>query len=228
MIGIITFLLAYIVSAVLAGYFRAWVAKKCGDSTAEDAGFLSFSPFAHIDLIGLLVLIFFYFGWGRYVPVNPFNIEGPWRGLKLIAAFYSDLLVHLVLAVISLTILLALFDINILPIARYMILYNDISNLYVAHAYPTYGSSLIAIAFILIAMVYLNLILCVLGLIVNSVSLILLLLAEHYPEYAHYHYYMIIFLPIILIWLFAGPLRAFWLNVILFGGYGLAHLFGFV
>jgi hypothetical protein len=100
--------------------------------------------------------------------------------------------------------------------------------MYLAQEFPTYNSLLIAIAFILIGMVFLNLILSILDLIVNTCSLLLFFFIEDSPEYAQYHHYMIIFLPIILIWLFAGPLRIFWLNVILFAGYGLAYLLGLV
>jgi len=69
---------------------HAWMASKCGDDTARHEGRVTLNPLAHIDPIGtvlipLLVLWLtisgqgklasFIIGWGRPVPVNPFNLR---------------------------------------------------------------------------------------------------------------------------------------------------------
>jgi Zn-dependent protease len=69
---------------------HAWMASRCGDDTARDQGRVTLNPLAHIDPIGtvlipLLVLWLtmsgqgklasFVIGWGRPVPVNPFNLR---------------------------------------------------------------------------------------------------------------------------------------------------------
>lgn len=69
---------------------HAWMASKCGDDTARHEGRVTLNPIAHIDPIGtvllpLLVLLLtmgghgklasFIIGWGRPVPVNPFNLR---------------------------------------------------------------------------------------------------------------------------------------------------------
>lgn len=44
-----------------------------GDNTAKNEGRLSLNPFAHLDPIGTLMLVFAGFGWGKPVHVNPNN-----------------------------------------------------------------------------------------------------------------------------------------------------------
>lgn len=48
-------------------------AYKLGDNTAKNEGRLSLNPFAHLDPIGSLMLLFAGFGWGKPVHVNPRN-----------------------------------------------------------------------------------------------------------------------------------------------------------
>ena len=56
---------------------HAKVAQLCGDRTAESQGRVSLSPFAHIDIVGLISLFCFGFGWGKPVMVNPRNFKKP-------------------------------------------------------------------------------------------------------------------------------------------------------
>ncbi len=226
LIGGITFFIAYLIAVTLAGSFRAWVAKKMGDSTADDAGFLTLNPLMHIDFFGLFFLFLFYFGWGRHIPINIFNITGKWRNIKIGLAYFSDTIAHIVLAFSALIILLVLFDENILHITRYMILSGDMSHLYIAHIYPTYPSFLVSIAFILIALMYLNVVLGVLNLLVNGCNLFMVIAAERSGGYMAYNYYTVILIPILLIWFFSGPLRLLVVNLIMYSGYFIAHLLG--
>ena len=47
---------------------HAWVAKQFGDDTAERAGRLTINPRAHIDPMGLLMVIIVGFGYAK--PAN--------------------------------------------------------------------------------------------------------------------------------------------------------------
>ena len=100
-INILSSFLAYILIISPVGCFRAWVAKKMGDTTAEDMGFLTLNPAPHLDFVGIVVLIFFGVGWGKHIPINPLNIEGKRRGLKLTCAYFSDTFAHLILATLA-------------------------------------------------------------------------------------------------------------------------------
>jgi Zn-dependent protease len=46
------------------GFFRAAIAKLMGDDTAQREGFLTLNPLAHVELVGLLVLMVVFFLMG--------------------------------------------------------------------------------------------------------------------------------------------------------------------
>ena len=76
-----------------------------GDTTAKDAGRISFNPLRHIDPIGALLLIVVGFGWAKPLPINPFNfrrrkpgiivtsLAGPFSNVLLAAVFYTVFIV---------------------------------------------------------------------------------------------------------------------------------------
>ncbi len=82
-------LFAVIAHEVAHGY----VAWRCGDSTAKQAGRLTLNPLPHIDLFGTivfpLVLLLthapFLIGWAKPVPVNPYNFRNPSRDHLLVS-----------------------------------------------------------------------------------------------------------------------------------------------
>lgn len=86
----IILLLSYFISIPIIGYTRALVAKKMGDDTGEQLGYLTVDPFVHTSMFWLVLMQFFRIGFGQYIPINPINIHGPRRGLKLLAAYLSD------------------------------------------------------------------------------------------------------------------------------------------
>lgn len=48
---------AFIIIFTFKGFFRSLIAKLVGDNTAEEEGFLTLNPLAHIDLNGVLILL---------------------------------------------------------------------------------------------------------------------------------------------------------------------------
>lgn len=65
---------------------HAWVSHKLGDPTPEREGRLSLNPFAHLDLVGTLLMIFTGFGWAKPVGVNPMYYKNRKKGMALTAA----------------------------------------------------------------------------------------------------------------------------------------------
>ena len=57
-------------------FSHALVADRLGDPTPRLAGRLTLNPVAHIDPIGLLMLVIVRFGWANVPDVNLFNREG--------------------------------------------------------------------------------------------------------------------------------------------------------
>lgn len=68
------------------------MADYLGDPTARLSGRKSLNPFVHLDPIGTILPIFLIltgwriiFGWGKPVPIDPFNLRNPRRDAALIS-----------------------------------------------------------------------------------------------------------------------------------------------
>ncbi len=98
---------------VLHEYAHAWVAKKCGDSTADWSGRLTLNPIAHLDLFGSVIFPLFsllfntgmLFMWAKPVPINPTQFRNYRKGLFLVSS--AGVAMNLVLGFLSAFILIA-------------------------------------------------------------------------------------------------------------------------
>lgn len=77
---------------------HGYVAYRLGDDTAKRAGRLTLNPLLHIDIMGLLMMIVFKFGWAKPVPVNMWKFKNPKKGMAITAAAgpIANLLIALV------------------------------------------------------------------------------------------------------------------------------------
>ena len=64
---------------------HGFVAYKLGDNTAKSAGRLSLNPFKHLDIVGLIAMMFLHVGWAKPVPVNMNSFKNPKRGMAITA-----------------------------------------------------------------------------------------------------------------------------------------------
>ena len=83
-------------------FAHAFVADRLGDKTAKFQGRLTLNPFAHIDIIGFIMILLVGFGWAKPVEINPnafknrnkddlkVSVAGPLA--NLITAFLAALL----------------------------------------------------------------------------------------------------------------------------------------
>lgn len=94
-------LFTIIISLSCHEFGHAWSAKLYGDNTAEKLGRLTLNPIAHIDPIGLLMIIMVGFGWAKPVPTNPNNFRSFWATLVVAAA---GPLANLILAFVAVNI----------------------------------------------------------------------------------------------------------------------------
>jgi len=78
--------IALVVSLTFHEFGHALVAKLFGDDTAERAGRLTLNPAAHIDPLGLLMVVMVGFGYARPVPTNPANYTSRWADLAVSSA----------------------------------------------------------------------------------------------------------------------------------------------
>ncbi len=94
--------LAYFLVTIFSGYLQARVAKKLGDRTAEEAGFLTLNPAVYFDPIGFIAFLVFNFGWGKIVPINPLNFTGKHKQLEALFVFSSRAVANFILAITTL------------------------------------------------------------------------------------------------------------------------------
>ena len=60
-------------------------AYRLGDNTAKRMGRLSLNPLKHVDLMGLIMMALFRFGWAKPVPVDMRYFKKPKQGMALTA-----------------------------------------------------------------------------------------------------------------------------------------------
>lgn len=79
-ITFLIFLVVLVVPLLISITFHEWahgiVAYKFGDPTPKIQGRLTFNPFAHLDVVGTLMLLIVGIGWAKPVEINPNNIKG--------------------------------------------------------------------------------------------------------------------------------------------------------
>ena len=95
----------YIIPGILIGlsvheFGHAKAAQLCGDHTSEAMGRVSLDPRAHIDPVGLLMLLIVGFGWGKPVIVDPRNYRHPRRDSIIVglAGVFNNLITAVVFA----------------------------------------------------------------------------------------------------------------------------------
>ena len=94
---------ALIIGFTIHEFAHAFVADKLGDKTPRFQGRLSLNPAAHIDPMGLIMIILVGFGWAKPVQTNPYayknyrmddlkvSIAGPISNL-IVAVIFTPIL----------------------------------------------------------------------------------------------------------------------------------------
>lgn len=116
---------------------HAYAAYKRGDPTARNLGRMTVNPAAHIDPVGIFMLLVAGFGWARPVPVNPRNFKSPRKddiivslagvttnfiiafvltGVLFVVTFFTQNEIAYLLLLNAVFINLGLFVFNLLPI----------------------------------------------------------------------------------------------------------------
>ncbi len=91
-------LAALIMSLSFHEFGHAFAAKRFGDDTAERLGRLTINPIAHIDPMGLLMVVLIGFGYAKPVPTDPRNFNSFWAQLVVAAA---GPIANLIIAVVA-------------------------------------------------------------------------------------------------------------------------------
>ncbi|MEE3441661.1 MAG: site-2 protease family protein, partial [Megasphaera elsdenii] len=117
-----------LIAMVVHEYAHAQVADWMGDDTPRMTGRLTLNPVAHIDPVGLIMLLVAQFGWAKPVMINPGNFRN-WRKGEIcvsLAGPMSNLLMAFLALVVEVIFVKAhLFTTTALPMVLHLIvLYN--------------------------------------------------------------------------------------------------------
>lgn len=117
-----------LIALVIHEYAHAQVADWMGDDTPRMMGRLTLNPVAHIDPVGLMMLLVARFGWAKPVMINPGNFRS-WRKGEICVALagpVSNLITGFIALVVQLIFAkLNLFTSTALPmVLQLIVLYN--------------------------------------------------------------------------------------------------------
>lgn len=108
--GLIAGLPGLVIALVIHEYAHAKAADVMGDFTPRMTGRLTLNPMAHIDTIGLIMLLVVRFGWAKPVMINARNFRN-WRQGELLVALAGPV-ANLLVAFISLLAMAVLFKLG--------------------------------------------------------------------------------------------------------------------
>ncbi len=108
--GLIAGLPGLVIALVIHEYAHAKAADMMGDFTPRMTGRLTLNPMAHIDPIGLIMLLVVRFGWAKPVMINARNFRN-WRQGELLVAVAGPV-ANLIVAFISLLAMAVLFKLG--------------------------------------------------------------------------------------------------------------------
>lgn len=228
LVSLILLVFVYFVSVTINGYIQSWVAKELGDSTAEDAGFLTLNPFVHLDILGFILLVLTHLGWGRFIPFNPLNVEGKNRIPKLLLLHSVETIVSISLALVALVFAVAVYGTPITLLLRALFAYENVPLQLSTELYRDSSSFSIIFALLLLTFAFFNTFIAVLSFILNGFRFALLLGFERGYKYVEYSDYLTIIAPILVIFLFAHILRYYLLVMIMWAACKIAFLFGVI
>ncbi|MFT5194470.1 MAG: Zn-dependent protease [Cellvibrionaceae bacterium] len=84
-ISVLSVLLVAITAFAYHEFAHAFVADYLGDPTPRENGRMTFNPLPHLDMMGMILLLFIGFGWAT-TPVRPDLLRGdPRRSMALVA-----------------------------------------------------------------------------------------------------------------------------------------------
>ncbi len=130
MVGLFSRLFVVFCTMPIHEYAHALIATKLGDETPRLSGRLTLNPFAHIDLLGALMIFLCGFGYAKPVSVNPRNFKDPKKGMAItaIAGPTSNLIMGFFFVFLSVLVQTLFYKLDM------MLLYPMVSFLYFAAA----------------------------------------------------------------------------------------------
>lgn len=230
LISMVSVLFTYFICSSLTGCTRALVAGKMGDETPESFGFLTLNPFAHVSKIWIVLIVWLQvihlympFGLGRYIPINPLNIQGRYRGLKLAVAYFSDSFAAIGIAITAFFGLIALHGPQaLLLLNRAMTLHN------VGLVSPNISTLGMIITWFLMTFFLMASLMSAFGLIINCFHFIYFYFFENALQDNEYADMIMLFGPLLLLYILIYAVQDSIINFVTLVAYILAYCMGII
>lgn len=92
--------ISLVIAITIHEFSHAFVADHFGDPTPRANGRVSLNPLRHLDPLGTLMLVLIGFGWGKPVPIDPYNLSKKEENLVSLAGPGSNLILATISALI--------------------------------------------------------------------------------------------------------------------------------
>ncbi len=235
--ALILLLASYFISHTINGFMQSWIIAQLGDDTAKQSGFMSLNPLMHVDLFGLLALVFLGIGWLQTVPIDPYAFIGAWRYARLLCAYLTEAYVGICLAIFSRFVCVYSFGYYLTAHLIYklfsyyakffLVLFSGTSHLNIAALFAEHQSpAAITIAFLLVSLVYFNILVATISIIFNAFRYILVVGFERGYSYIEYAEILSFIGPFLVVYVLGEGLFNYLLHITKWGACQIAHIFG--
>ena len=120
-VGILASFAVILLTMPIHEWAHGFIATKLGDPTPRYQGRLTLNPFAHIDYIGALAIIFLGVGWAKPVQINPRNFKNPKVGMAITAL--AGPVANIVMAFVMMLLSNVVYLLPLGNIASYIVLF---------------------------------------------------------------------------------------------------------
>jgi hypothetical protein len=222
---------SYVVSVMVPITFQAWIAKKCGDYTAQQAGFLTLNPSVYFTTSMVVSFLISLSGLGRIflffspLPITTMNIQGSWRRAKIFFTYTSGSFIHILIAFIStflLMYILKLHHTEVIHILAYAnsVLFLDNNPLRILIQIIPSSSLLVIFSMILLGLIFFNIFFAGMQLVFNTIHIIIRSIRseESCTSYTELRNSSLVFMSAMIIFMMIGDPFSLLINKIIIMG----------
>jgi hypothetical protein len=206
-IATVTLIFAYLISITLVAAGASYIAHIAGDDTPQEAGFGSMNPAEVFDVLGFFCTVIFGVGWGKMLPFNPHNVTRSHKSWWVFFVYMAQPLLCLLLALVALVTVVFISGSQSLSLVFWNLISRSVPLQQLAAMYPDKSSFILICVMFLLAVVALNIFYASLKFIYNIMLFVLYLGIEHGYNYMKYADVLAFFGPLILLFIYIGPLQ---------------------
>lgn len=222
----VIFTTAYVFCITLIEAGQAWLAHMWGDDTPTREGWRSYNPVDHVQLIDLFILMFVGLLWTRPVPLDKARLGEPLGGLRSFLIEWAPTFMGLGIALLMIILLVPFYGVAPLQSSFAFFMLSNEAYTAMVSLYPSMTSLGILGTLFLTSCTFASLIIAAMALLSGTISYMAEkldwgVLAD--PQEKRFAIFIGLFIAC---YYFSGPLRYFFLYVILKSITYIGHLVG--